>query len=131
MDIVALGGGMANTFLLAQGHAIRKSLVEPSLIPECLSIIKKAHKKGCRLMLPMDGVVASSPTSPQHETVLLADPLQADHMILDIGPATIQNICTNIDQVKTLIWKGPVGLAEIPPLIWNPYPSPAHCKTYR
>ncbi|MEI8320908.1 MAG: phosphoglycerate kinase [Alphaproteobacteria bacterium] len=114
MDVIALGGGMANTFLLAQKQPIGKSLAEPALVPECLRILEKAHKKGCTLILPTDVVIAPATDGKEHTTVSVGH-VSENQMILDLGPKTIQVINDAIDTAQTLVWNGPVGLAEIHP----------------
>ncbi len=129
MDILAIGGGMANTFLLAQGYAIGKSLAEPSLVPQCITILEKAHQKKCHIILPQDVIVATSPQAAQIETLPLSHPLHPDQMILDIGPATVKAICTQIDHAHTLVWNGPVGLFEITPFDKGTHALARHIAT--
>jgi phosphoglycerate kinase len=102
IDILVLGGGMANTFLLAQGKDVGNSLVEPDLVKAAQDRMALAEKNKCRLILPED---YASPTSPPE------GPLT----IMDIGPQTIQTIKSAIDTCQTVVWNGPVGVFEVPP----------------
>ena len=98
VDYLALGGGMANTFLLAQGQDIGESLAEPDLVPMARDIINAAKDHNCNLILPED---YQSPS----------DSLK----IMDMGPQTVEAIKSILDQCRTLVWNGPVGVFEIPP----------------
>jgi phosphoglycerate kinase len=115
MDILMIGGGMANTFLFAQGHAVGKSLCEPDLKELALSIMKKAADHGCRILLPEDVVVAKAFASHAPCRVVGADAIAADDMALDVGSATISAWGTAIAGARTLVWNGPVGAFETAP----------------
>ena len=112
VDQLVVGGGIANTFLLAEGFPIGKSLAEPDLVPECKKVLATLSAKGSTLPLPMDVVVAKefSPTAPA--TVRRADNVQADEMILDIGPSSALALGHIIRSAGTIIWNGPVGVFE-------------------
>lgn len=115
MDYLVIGGGMANTFLKAQGIPIGVSLVEDSMIPTAQEILKAAKLAGCQLILPRD-VCVTKDLKPNtgHEVVDVHD-IQENQIIADIGPQTVLEICTALDSCQTVVWNGPVGVFEIPP----------------
>ena len=115
VDMLIIGGGMANTFLHAQGMPVGKSLCEPSFADTVEEIMSRAAETGCKIVLPTDGVVAKEfkPHAP-HE-VYPADTTPADGMILDVGPKSIADFSDRIRAARTLIWNGPVGAFETPP----------------
>ena len=115
VDILVIGGGMANTFLNAQGKAVGKSLCEKDLAGTAIRILAAAEKAGCRIILPVDAVAASAfKAHAPHETVS-ADAVPEDSMILDAGPKSVAEIDAAIDTAKTLVWNGPLGAFELPP----------------
>ena len=115
VDMLVIGGGMANTFLSAQGKPIGRSLAEPDMAPTAREIMDKAEAAGCRILLPEDVVVARDfKAGAAHETVP-SDACPDDAMILDAGPAAVAAIVAALDVAKTLIWNGPLGAFEIPP----------------
>ncbi|MCK8483850.1 phosphoglycerate kinase [Aliiroseovarius sp. S2029] len=110
-----IGGGMANTFLAAQGIDVGKSLAEHDMADTAREILAKADDEGCEIVLPSDVVVAREfAAGAAHETVA-ADACPADAMILDAGPDTVARICEIFEAAKTLIWNGPLGAFEIEP----------------
>jgi phosphoglycerate kinase len=115
VDMLIIGGGMANTFLHAQGFPVGKSLCEPSFADTVEEIMSRAAESGCKILLPTDGVVAREfkPNAP-HE-VYAADATPADGMILDIGPKSVADFGERIRSARTLLWNGPVGAFETPP----------------
>jgi phosphoglycerate kinase len=115
VDALVIGGGMANTFLHAQGIAVGKSLAERDLAPTALKIIDKANASNCAIILPVDAIVAYqfAANSPSHAYGLNAIP--ADGMILDVGPQSVARIHAAIDDAATLVWNGPLGAFEMPP----------------
>src|ERR1700731_4727567 len=115
VDALVIGGGMANTFLHAQGVAVGKSLAEKDLAPTALRILEKAAAANCAIILPVDAVVAFhfAANSPSHAYGL--DAIPADGMILDIGPQSTVRIHAAIDDAKTLVWNGPLGAFEMTP----------------
>lgn len=115
LDRLAIGGGMANTFLYAQGHDVGGSLCEKDLADTARQIIEKAKAAGCELLLPVDVVVAKK-VAPgvDAETRALAD-VQPDDLILDAGPESVKRLLAAMDASKTLIWNGPLGVFEVPP----------------
>ncbi len=115
VEMLIIGGGMANTFLFAQGHDIGNSLCETDMADEARSILENAEKSGCKVVLPLDGVVAREfKAGADNETVGL-DGIPADAMMLDIGPASIADVSARLEECKTLVWNGPFGAFEIPP----------------
>jgi phosphoglycerate kinase len=115
LDRLAIGGGMANTFLFAQGHDIGGSLCEKDLADTARQIIEKAKAAGCELLLPVDVVVAKK-VAPgvDAQTRQLSD-VQPDDLILDAGPESVKRLLAAMDASKTLIWNGPLGVFEVPP----------------
>jgi phosphoglycerate kinase len=115
VDALVIGGGMANTFLHAQGAGIGKSLAEKDLAATALRIIDKAEAANCAIILPVDAVVAYhfAAHSPSHAYGL--DAIPPDGMILDVGPRSVERIHAAIDDAATLVWNGPLGAFEMPP----------------
>ncbi len=115
VDMLVIGGGMANTFLNAQGKAVGKSLCEKDLAETATRILAAAEKAGCRIILPVDAVAASAfKAHAPHETVSV-DAVPEDSMILDAGPRSVAEIDAAIDAAKTLVWNGPLGAFELAP----------------
>jgi phosphoglycerate kinase len=115
VDHLIIGGGMANTFLAAQGFDVGKSLAEHDMTDTARDILAQAAKDGCTILLPVDVVVARAfKAGAAHETVAV-NTCPADAMILDAGPATIAAICGVLGIAHTLIWNGPMGAFEIKP----------------
>jgi phosphoglycerate kinase len=112
-DAVLIGGGMANTFLKAQGHAIGASLVEEEKVAEAARLLAEAERRGVTLALPVDVVAATAfaPDAP-HRTVGV-DGVGAGEMILDIGPATVARYAEVIATARTIVWNGPMGVFEM------------------
>ncbi|MBT3070497.1 phosphoglycerate kinase [Rhodomicrobium sp. Az07] len=115
MDYLFIGGGMANTFLYADGVAVGKSLCEPNAIDIVKEIRAKAEAAGCRIVLPVDAVVAREFKANAATEVVPVGEVPADAMILDIGPRSVAEFSGLIEGCKTLLWNGPVGAFEIPP----------------
>ena len=115
LDRLAIGGGMANTFLHAQGHDVGASLCEKDLADTAREIMAEAKAKGCELLLPVDVVTAKGLTPGVEPDVRGLDAVQADDRILDAGPETIARLLAAMDASKTLIWNGPLGVFEVPP----------------
>ncbi|MGV7031198.1 phosphoglycerate kinase [Methylobacterium symbioticum] len=115
VDMLVIGGGMANTFLHAQGKAVGKSLCEKDLAETATRILKAADEARCRVILPDDAVVASEfKANAPHETVPV-DAVPESGMILDAGPASVKTIAAAIDEAATLVWNGPLGAFELTP----------------
>ncbi len=112
MDILLIGGGMANTFLKAQGINIGKSLYEDKLVAEAGSLLDKAQKQQKKIVLPLDAVAAEALTEDAAATVYAIDAIPENRMILDIGPRTIEAFVGEIGRAHTIIWNGPVGAYE-------------------
>src|SRR5436190_2322396 len=115
VDALVIGGGMANTFLHAQGVGIGKSLAEKNLAATALRIIEKAEGANCAIILPVDAAVAFhfAANAPSHAYGL--DAIPPDGMILDVGPQSIARIGAAIDDAATLVWNGPLGAFEMTP----------------
>ncbi|TXM98291.1 phosphoglycerate kinase [Methylobacterium sp. WL122] len=115
VDMLVIGGGMANTFLHAQGKPVGKSLCEKDLAETALRIIAAAEAAKCRIILPVDAVVASEfKANAAHETVSV-DAVPEGGMILDAGPKSVALIDAAIDEAATLVWNGPLGAFELTP----------------
>src|SRR5438105_14073754 len=115
VDALVIGGGMANTFLHAQGVAIGKSLAEKDLAATALRIIGKASTANCAIILPVDAVVAFhfAANSPSHAYGL--DAIPPEGMILAVGPQSVARVHAAIDDAATLVWNGPLGAFEMAP----------------
>jgi phosphoglycerate kinase len=112
VDLLVVGGGIANTFLLAEGMKIGKSLAEPDLVPECRKVLQTLAGKGGTLPLPKDVVVAKEFKADAPATVRRGDDVRDDEMILDIGPQTALELARVINSAGTIIWNGPIGVFE-------------------
>ncbi|WP_296424077.1 phosphoglycerate kinase [Yoonia sp.] len=115
VDHLVIGGGMANTFLAAQGINVGKSLCEHDLADTARDILAKAAAAGCEIILPHDIVVARAFKAGAASEICAPDACPADAMILDAGPATVAYISEVLKQAKTLVWNGPLGAFEIEP----------------
>jgi phosphoglycerate kinase len=115
VDVLVIGGGMANTFLAAQGHAVGKSLCEHDLLPTAREILAIAKSKGREIVLPVDAVVAKEFKANAPSRVTGVERVAPDEMILDIGPRSIEYVCSVLARVKTLVWNGPFGAFELEP----------------
>ncbi|GEC16148.1 phosphoglycerate kinase [Nitrobacter winogradskyi] len=115
VDALVIGGGMANTFLHAQGVSIGKSLAEKDLAATALRIMEKAEAANCAIILPVDATVAFhfAANTPSHAYGL--DAIPADGMILDVGPQSVERVRSAIDDAATLVWNGPLGAFELTP----------------
>lgn len=115
VDYLIIGGGMANTFLAAQGHSIGNSLAELEMADTAREILKAADEASCKIILPSDVVVAETFAAHSPHQTVSADACPADGMILDAGPQTVKTICKIFETCKTLIWNGPLGAFELEP----------------
>lgn len=115
VDVLIIGGGMANTFLAAQGKAVGKSLCETDLIPTANEILAKAKANGKEIVLPVDGVVAEKFEANAPSKVVDVDHVGPNDMILDIGPRSIERVVSVLGRLKTVLWNGPFGAFEIEP----------------
>ena len=115
VDALVIGGGMANTFLAAQGINVGKSLCEHDLADTARTILAEAEKAGCAIVLPVDGVVAREfKANAANETVAVSA-IPADAMMLDVGPKSVEKVNDWIAKAATLVWNGPLGAFEIEP----------------
>jgi phosphoglycerate kinase len=114
VDIMVIGGGMANTFLLAQGKAIGKSLAEPDRVEDARAILAAAQEKGVKVVLPVDVIVAKEVTRGTEYKTLSADKVPASWHIVDLGKQSLANIEEALADVRTVFWNGPLGVFEIP-----------------
>jgi phosphoglycerate kinase len=115
VDHLVIGGGMANTFLAAQGIDVGKSLCEHDLADTAREILAKAEAAGCEIVLPSDVVTAREFKAGAENEVVPANACPEDAMILDAGPGAVAKVGEVLDGAKTLIWNGPLGAFEIPP----------------
>ncbi|WP_108459544.1 phosphoglycerate kinase [Devosia naphthalenivorans] len=115
VDALVIGGGMANTFLHAQGYGVGKSLAEKDLAETALRIMDKAIDSGCAIILPIDAVVAWHFKADTPTRLYGVDAIDKDGMILDIGPSSIERIQGAIDDANTVVWNGPMGAFEMNP----------------
>jgi phosphoglycerate kinase len=115
VDTLIIGGGMANTFLAAQGVEIGTSLCETGMLDTARAIIAEAAANGCRILLPCDGVVAPEFAAGQTGTCVDIAHVADNQIILDAGPQAVKDICNAFDEAQTLIWNGPLGAFEIEP----------------
>jgi len=114
VDLVVIGGGMANTFLLATGRSVGKSFVEPDRVEDALAILEAAEKAGVRIVLPVDVVVAKEVTRGAEHKTLGIEKLPASWSIVDVGPRTLEVIREALAPARTIFWNGPLGVFEIP-----------------
>ena len=112
VDQLIVGGGIANTFLLAAGTPIGKSLAEADLVAEAREIIDAMARRGASVPLPTDVVVASEFSAQAQARTVPADAVGADDMILDIGPASAEALAKILEGAGTIVWNGPVGVFE-------------------
>jgi len=115
VDVLVIGGAMANTLLFAEGVDVGKSLCERDMVDTAKGIRAKAKAAGCELILPVDAVVAREFKAGAASEVVAVDKVPADAMILDIGPKSVEAIAKRIEGCKTLVWNGPVGAFEMQP----------------
>ena len=115
VDALIIGGGMANTFLAAQGRLVGKSLCETDLAGSARRILSRAKVQNCEVVLPVDVVVAKEFKAHATSRVAAVNAVAADEMILDIGPRTVEHVVSVLARVKTLVWNGPFGVFEMEP----------------
>ncbi|WHN65483.1 phosphoglycerate kinase [Cysteiniphilum sp. QT6929] len=114
VDQLIVGGGIANTFLVAAGFNVGKSLIEADLVDTARALIDKARAKGADIPLPIDVRVAKSFSEEAKAQIKTIESIEPDDMILDIGPLTEIKLATTIAKAKTILWNGPVGVFEFP-----------------
>lgn len=115
VDALAIGGGMANTFLAARGYSVGKSLCEHDLTDTVKEIERNAKASGCDILLPMDVVVAKDFKAHADNRVCGLDEVADNEMILDAGPQTVAILAAALDAANTLVWNGPLGAFELEP----------------
>jgi phosphoglycerate kinase len=115
MDMIILGGGMANTFFKAQGLNVGKSLCEPDMLDEVMAITALCQQNRCKLVLPVDGFMAKEFAANTDYRNADINDIQADEMMLDIGKKSVESITEALKDVKTVLWNGPMGAFEIEP----------------
>jgi phosphoglycerate kinase len=115
VDVLVIGGAMANTFFVAEGRQVGKSLAERDMVETARAILHKATEAGCVLILPTDVVAAREfKAHAQHRTVEIGH-VHADETILDVGPASVAEFARRLAVTKTVVWNGPLGAFETPP----------------
>jgi phosphoglycerate kinase len=115
VDVLIIGGAMANTFLAAQGKSVGKSLCEHELAGTARAILAKAKAGNCEIVLPVDAGVAQKFAAHAPSRVVDVDGVGSEDMILDIGPRSVEHVVSVLARVKTLVWNGPFGAFEMPP----------------
>jgi phosphoglycerate kinase len=113
VDQLIVGGGIANTFLLAKGLPIGKSLAEPDLVNEAKEIMEMMEARGAEVPIPTDVIVANEFSAQARANKVMSDQVQDDDMILDIGPRTAAKLAMIISNAGTIVWNGPMGVFEI------------------
>ena len=115
VNMLVIGGGMANTFLAAKGTDVGKSLAEHDMTDTAREIMEKAEEAACEILRPTDVVCATEFAAGADSVTVAADACPADRMILDAGPASVATIAEAFETARTLIWNGPLGAFEIEP----------------
>jgi phosphoglycerate kinase len=115
VDVLIIGGGMANTFLAAEGKGVGKSLCETGLLDTAREILAGAKRKGREIVLPVDGVVAQKFEAHAPSKVVDVSHVGSNDMILDIGPRSVEHVVSVLARMKTLVWNGPFGAFEMEP----------------
>jgi len=115
VNMLVIGGAMANTFLAAQGNPVGRSLQEAEMHPIACDILARAKTAGCDVVLPTDAVVANELKPGVATQTVAVNAVPADAMILDVGPATVAALIQRLGSLKTLVWNGPLGAFETPP----------------
>lgn len=115
VDVLVIGGAMANTFLAAQGIAVGRSLQEADMHATARDILAEANRAGCEVVLPTDAVIAREFRANPPTEVVSVQAIPSDAMMLDVGPATVQALQDRLPDIRTLVWNGPLGAFETPP----------------
>ncbi len=115
VDVLVIGGAMANTFLAAQGVPVGRSLQEAEMHATAREIMARAQASGCEIVLPVDAVTAREFAPNPPTQVVPIDAVPADSMILDVGPQTVAALIARLPALRTLVWNGPLGAFETPP----------------
>jgi phosphoglycerate kinase len=113
VDILIIGGGMANTFLAAQGYNIGKSLLEADKVELAKHLIATAKERGVNLLLPTDVVIADKFAADAQSKAVAVDSIDSEWMALDIGPKTAETYAKSLETAKTVVWNGPMGVFEM------------------
>ena len=113
-DTLLIGGGMAYTFMLADGYEVGNSLKEPDQVENAKAMKAKAEAKGCKLLTPVDTICAKEFDNDSPRSCHELGDIPADEMGMDIGPKTIELFCDEIAKAKTIFWNGPMGVFEMP-----------------
>lgn len=113
VDQLIVGGGIANTFMLAQGLPIGESLAEPSQCEEALAVIKRMQERGAEVPIPFDVVCAKTLSADAEATVKRVEEVSPDDRILDVGPVTARHLAEILEEAGTIVWNGPIGVFEI------------------
>ena len=115
VDRLVVGGGIANTFIAAAGHAVGASLYEPDLVPMAERLIARARERGAEIPVPEDVVVAKTISDDADARVVAVDAVEEDDLILDVGPASAERLAAIMREAGTIVWNGPVGVFEHEP----------------
>ena len=115
VDSLVIGGGMANTFLFAQGYQVGASLCERDMAETAARIRDRAREGGCEIVLPSDVVVADRLAADAVSETVPVDKVPQDRMILDVGPVSARDLGTRLESARSLVWNGPLGAFETPP----------------
>jgi phosphoglycerate kinase len=115
VDVLVIGGGMANTFLAAQGYEVGSSLCEHDLVSTARAVLDEAQASSCTVMLPTDVVVAQQLKECAVTTIVPVTAVPRDHMILDMGPQSVADVMRRLKECRTVVWNGPLGAFEIAP----------------
>ncbi len=115
VDLLIIGGAMANTFLLARGVNVGRSLCEPDMTESARAIMAAASRTGCDIALPVDAVVAREFAEGAESETVPVDAIPPDAMILDLGPASVKGLTQRLEGCRTLVWNGPLGAFEVSP----------------
>ncbi len=115
VDVLIIGGAMANTFLAAEGKSVGRSLQEADMHATARDILARAQAAQCAVLLPVDAVVADALQAGVATRTVAIDAVPADALILDVGPATVALLTSRLASVRTLVWNGPLGAFETPP----------------
>jgi phosphoglycerate kinase len=115
VDVLVIGGAMANTFLAAQGVNVGKSLQERDMHDTARKILAQAAERGCEIVLPVDAVTATEFRENPPVRIVPIGEVPSDSMILDVGPATVAALTARLPSLRTLVWNGPLGAFETPP----------------
>ena len=129
VDMLIIGGGIANTFLAAEGYTVGKSLYEPDLIDEAERLTLEAKQRGSEIPLPTDVVVAERFSEDAEDYIRLVSQIDDNEKIFDIGPDTIKNLVSLIKKAKTILWNGPIGAFEIDKFLKAHKPSRKRLRT--